>query len=102
MHFEPPCQIILRLPGPTLLLRAAWIEVRRVNARIPPRRLPSLCTMTHFSGMSQLKPPTRSFPDDLARARKENGASQRSRPAPMKVKLVRSNHNRDEPLQVDA
>jgi hypothetical protein len=24
------------LPGPTLLLRAAWIEVRRVHIRIAP------------------------------------------------------------------
>jgi hypothetical protein len=29
-HFEPPCLIILRLPGPTLLPRVAWIERRRV------------------------------------------------------------------------
>jgi len=28
-------QIILRLPGPTLLLRAAWIERLRVDASIP-------------------------------------------------------------------
>ena len=30
-HFESPCQIILRLPGSTLLLRAAWIEGRWVR-----------------------------------------------------------------------
>src|SRR5208282_929355 len=50
-HVESPCQIILRLPGSTLLLRAAWIEGDGSDARMPRIRLPSLCNTTHFSKM---------------------------------------------------
>ena len=55
---------ILRLPGPTLLLRAAWIERLRVDARIPrPRRL-RLCTTAHFLWM-RMKPGERPSPNDI-------------------------------------
>src|ERR1022692_4549522 len=71
MHLEPPCQINLRLPGPTLLLRAAWIERPRVVCKGSTDALPSLCILDHFWGMSQITVASRFSCDDHAGAGKK-------------------------------